>query len=108
MRFSKDQYNILLLQFNNSTFEIRSLLDCSLASSFFSFIFFSSFGFSTSSFRFSQEDFGLKPFSFWEKAKEDDEEDKEDEEDEENEEGELKAGDHSSNKLILNEWVKYL
>ena len=53
-------------------------------------------------FGFSQKDFGLKPFSFWEnqkdlagRLKEDDEEERE-EDDEEDEKDEQKAGDYSS------------
>ena len=58
-------------------------------------------------FGFSQEDFGLKPFSFWEnpkdlaeRQKEDDEEDDKNEEDEESHKDEHKAGDHSCKELI--------
>ena len=110
-------HQLLIVYFSSCLFDIRSLLDCSPAScSFFSSFFFllSSllsfsliFAFQPVPFGFSQEDFGLKPFPFGksqmdlaERLKEDEEEVEEDKEDEENEKDELKAGDHSSNKLI--------
>ena len=107
-------HQLLIVYFSSCLFNIISLLDCSPASCSFFSSFFSSllsfsllFAFQPVPLGFSEEDFGLKFFPFEksqkdlaERLKEDDEEVEEDKEDEENNEDELKAGDHSSNKLI--------
>ena len=84
----------------------------SFLSSFFSSFWFSTFCISASSFWPFQEDFGLKPFSFWENQKdlaerqrEEDGEDYKFEEDEEGDKDEQKAGDHSSKELII--WFRF-